>query len=81
MIRTQIYLPEDTHARLMQIAREEKTTFSKLVRSGADLVVKKRVKNDPQKRAVTFLANLPSKYKTKLTGKQLVDLISKGRDE
>ena len=44
MIRTQVYLPEELHAELMLLARQEKVNFSKLIREGAEEVKKKRAK-------------------------------------
>lgn len=81
MTRTQIYLPQDMHAQLLQLAVKQNTTLSGLVRQGAKLVTKKYVANNPSKAALRFLANVPVKYRSKLTGKQLIDLVSKDRDE
>lgn len=82
MIRTQIYLPEETHANLLRIAREQKTTLSKLVRKGADLVIKKKQgKKTAQQKALEFFANPPKEYRINKTGKELIDLLRKERDD
>lgn len=81
MVRTQIYIPEDTHANLLRLAKEKNTTLSKLIRQGADTIIKKHYgKLTPQERALKFFANPPKKYQIDLTGKQAVDLIREDRD-
>lgn len=81
MIRTQIYLPEETHASLLRIAQQKGTTLSRLIRRGADEVIKKTYgKTTPLERALKFFANPPKKYRINITGKQAVDLIRKERD-
>lgn len=42
MIRTQVYLPEQTHRELQELARTSESSFSQLIREGADLVVQER---------------------------------------
>lgn len=82
MIRTQIYLPEETHSTLVRLAQEKGTTLSRLIREGAAEVIKKRYgKLTPQQRALRFFANPPKKYRIKLTGGQAVELIRKDRDD
>lgn len=82
MIRTQIYLPEQTHANLQRIAKEKGVPFSQLIRQGAEIIVKKTYgKLTPQQKALRFFANPPKKYRIPLTGKQAVDLIREDRDE
>ena len=81
MIRTQIYLPEETHTNLLRLAKVKGTTLSRLIRQGADTVIKKHYGNlTPQQRALRFFANPPKKYQINLTGKQAVDLIREDRD-
>lgn len=80
MIRTQVYLPEETHHLLMRLARRKGTTFSQLVREGVDVVVRKTYgKLTPQKRAMKFFAHFPDKWKLKLPDSS-VNLIRKDRD-
>jgi hypothetical protein len=45
MIRTQVYLPNDLHRELKLLAHTRNTNFSQLIREGASLVVKKKVKS------------------------------------
>ncbi|OGG22325.1 hypothetical protein A3D03_03455 [Candidatus Gottesmanbacteria bacterium RIFCSPHIGHO2_02_FULL_40_13] len=80
MIRTQVYLPEETHHLLMKLARRKGTSFSQLVREGVDVVVRKTYgKLTPQKRALKFFAHFPNKWRVKLSD-SAVDLIRKERD-
>lgn len=44
MIRTQVYIPDDLHRDLMLLAKQEGTSFSRLIREGAKEVVKKKRK-------------------------------------
>lgn len=82
MTRTQIYLPEETHDLLLRLAKQEKTTLSKLIREGANEVVKKRrIRKTLRQKALDFFANPPKKYQVDLTGKDVVDLIRKERDD
>ena len=82
MIRTQIYLPEEIHSNLLKLASQTGTTLSKLIREGAEVVLKRKAgQNHPQAEAVRFFANLPKDYKTKLTGKQMIELLDKDRNE
>lgn len=82
MIRTQIYLPDDIHANLLKIASRTGTTLSKLIREGAEAVLKRKLGGKhPQRDALRFFANVPEKYKTKLRGKELVTLVAKDRHE
>lgn len=82
MIRTQIYLPEDTHANLLRIAKESNTSLSKLIRKGAEIVIKKKYgKNMPQQKALKFFANPPGNLIINKSGKELIELIRKERDE
>jgi hypothetical protein len=77
VIRTQVYLPEETHKNLLLLARQKDTTLSKLIRQGADHVIKKNYgKLSPQQKTLKFLANPPQKYRVNLTGKnQLLSLL------
>lgn len=81
MTRTQVYLPEDTHASLLQLARMENVSLSELIRRGAETVLKKKKikKKSPQREALEFLANFPDKYHIKLS-KPAVDLVREQRD-
>ncbi|MEK7166353.1 MAG: CopG family transcriptional regulator [Patescibacteria group bacterium] len=80
MIRTQIYLPEDTHTQLIHLAKQEKTTLSKLIREGATTVIKKRRGNKSmQQKALDFFANPPKKYQVSLP-KSAVELVREERD-
>lgn len=81
MIRTQIYLPEDTHSTLLRLAQQKGTTLSHLIREGAKEIIKKKYgRFTPQQKALNFFANPPKKYQIKLTGKQAVELIREDRD-
>lgn len=42
MIRTQVYIPEDLHQELTLLAKQEGVNFSKLIREGAEEVVKRK---------------------------------------
>lgn len=67
MIRTQIYLPEETHSTLLRLAQEKGTTLSRLIREGAKAVIKKTYgKLNPKEKALKFFANPPKKYQIKL---------------
>lgn len=81
MTRTQIYLPEDTHASLLQLARVENVSLSELIRQGAETVLKKKKinKKSLQQEALKFLANFPDKYRIKLS-KSAVVLVREQRD-
>lgn len=83
MLRTQIYLPEDLHASLMQMARQQSTSLSNLVRRGANLVLKKQAiaMTTGQKKALRWLANPPKKYVINLKGKSAVQVIREDRDD
>lgn len=81
MTRTQIYLPEETHDLLLRLAKQEKTTLSKLIREGANEVVKKRrIRKTLRQKALDFFANPPKKYQVSLP-KSAVELVREERDE
>lgn len=68
MIRTQIYLPEETHSTLLRLAKIKGTSLSCLIRQGADEIVKKNYgRFTPQQKALNFFANPPKKYQIKLS--------------
>jgi len=80
MIRTQIYLPEDVHTSLQKLANKKGTTLSKLIREGAETVLKKHYgKKTPQQKALHFLANYPDELRIKLT-KSAVELVREQRN-
>lgn len=81
MVRTQIYLPEETHSNLLRMAKEKGTTLSKLIRDSADITLKKHYGElTPKERALRFFGNPNKKYRLNLTGAELTDLIRKDRD-
>ncbi len=68
MIRTQVYLDDEIHKSLMQLAQDKGTSFSHLVREGASEVIKKHYgEANPQKRALKFFAHPPKQYKVRLS--------------
>ena len=68
MIRTQVYLDDEIHKALLQLAQDKGTSFSRLVREGAAEVIKKHYGEvDPQKKALKFFAHPPKQYRVKLT--------------
>lgn len=80
MIRTQIYLPDETHTTLLRLAKDTGTTLSKLIREGANHVIRAKYgKLTPQQKAIRFFTHLPDKYKVKLT-KPAWKLIREERD-
>lgn len=81
MIRTQIYLPQETHQGLQKLAKQSKRTLSQLIRKGAEEVLNKSYGNDsPQRHALKRLVLLASSYKIKLPT-DAVTLIRRERDE
>lgn len=81
MIRTQIYLPEDTHDNLSRLAKIKGSSLSELLRQGAELVMKKSYGElTPQQEASLFFAKPPKRYKVNLTGKKLVEQLRRDRD-
>ena len=80
MIRTQIYLPDDQHLALHSIAKSQNTSFSRLIREGADLVVKKHSKKmHPQSEFIHALLNFPDKLRVRLP-KSSIELVRAERD-
>ncbi len=80
MIRTQIYLPDELHAELHRVAKDHDTTFSHLIREGAQEVVKKKKKGkNPQREALLFFANPPKRFRIKLSD-SAENLVRKERD-
>ena len=57
MIRTQIYLPEEIHTQLKELAKTHKTTISELVRKGAKKVIRERKKKDESGKFMLELAS------------------------
>lgn len=75
-------MPEEVHFNLQRLASQTGTTLSKLIREGAEAVLKRKfVHRDPQRNALRFFANVPKAYKTKLTGKQMIDVVVRNRYE
>lgn len=83
MMRTQIYLPEEMHNSLLQLANQQSTTLSNLIRHGANLVLKKQVikMSAGQRKALKFFSNPPKRYLINLKGKTAVQLIREERDD
>lgn len=80
MTRTQVYLPDDQHLTLHQIAKANNTSFSQLIREGAELVIKKRAqKLHPQSEFWRLLKSYPDSKRVKLP-KSSVELVRAERD-
>lgn len=80
MTRTQIYLPEETHANLVHLAKMENVSLSELIRNGADLVIKTKQKGlSPHRRTLKMLADYPESLRVKLAD-SATKLIRKQRD-
>lgn len=78
--RTQIYLPEETHATLLRLARAEDVSLSELIRKGADLVIKTKRKGQSQERqTLKMISNYPDNLRTTLSDSS-VNLIRKQRN-
>lgn len=81
MIRTQIYLPEETHYNLSRLAKEKKSSLSELLREGAKMLMKKHYgKLTPQQEASRYFGNPNKKDRLKLTGAELVAELRRDRD-
>lgn len=80
MIRTQIYLPQETHDGLQKMAKLSKRTLSQLIRLGATEVLRKSYGADsPMQKSLKFFAHIPDSYKVKLSH-PAVDLVRRERD-
>lgn len=80
MIRTQVYLDDDIHKTLLQLAKAQGTSFSRLVREGAKEVIKRHYgETNPQKQALKFFAHPPKRYMIRLS-KQSAQLVRDERD-
>jgi hypothetical protein len=80
MTRTQIYLPEETHANLINLAKIENVSLSELIRKGADLVIKTKQKGmSPHRQTLKMLADYPESLRIKLSD-SAINLIRKQRD-
>lgn len=80
MTRTQIYLPEETHANLVHLAKMENVSLSELIRNGADLVIKTKQKGlSPHRQTLKMLADYPESLRVKLAD-SATKLIRKHRD-
>lgn len=81
MTRTQIYLPDDTHAQLLQIAQTDNSTLSRLIREGADMVIKTKSKTSltPTQKLLKALLAFPDSKRIKLP-KSSVELVREERD-
>ena len=67
MTRTQIYLPEEMHERLLFLARLENVSLSELIRKGAGLVIKTKQKGlSPYRRTLKMLADYPDSLRVTL---------------
>ena len=80
MIRTQIYLPQETHEGLQKLAKQSKSTLSRLIRQGATEILKKSYGADsPMQKSLKFFANIPDSYKIKFSH-SAVELVRRERD-
>lgn len=80
MTRTQIYLPEETHSNLVFLAKTEKVSLSELIRMGADLVIKTKLRGQsPNRQVLEMLADYPDSKRQILTN-SAVDLIRNQRN-
>lgn len=80
MTRTQIYLPEETHANLTRLAKMENVSLSELIRKGADLVVRTKQKGLPTHRqTLKMLADYPDTLRIELKD-SAIKLIRRQRD-
>ncbi len=80
MIRTQIYLRDEQHLVLLQIAKSQNTSLSDLIRQGAAIIIQKKIGNSsPQVQALTYLKNY-SKRKLPKLSKSSVELVRQERD-
>ena len=80
MTRTQIYLPEETHANLINLAKIENVSLSELIRKGADMVIKTKQKGmSPHRQTLKMLVDYPESLRVKLSD-SAINLIRKQRD-
>ncbi|TSC85823.1 MAG: hypothetical protein G01um101416_775 [Microgenomates group bacterium Gr01-1014_16] len=80
MTRTQIYLPDDTHAQLLQIAQTGDQSLSQLIREGADMIIKAKSEGlTPTQKFVKAILSFPDSKRVKLS-KSAVELIRDERD-
>ena len=80
MTRTQIYLPDDTHAQLLQIAQTGDQSLSQLIREGADMVIKAKTGGlTPSQRFIKSILSYPDSNRVKLS-KSAVKLVREQRD-
>ena len=80
MIRTQIYLPQETHEGLQKLAKQSKSTLSRLIRQGATEILKKSYGADsPMQKSLKFFANITDSHKIKFTH-SAVELVRRERD-
>ena len=80
MTRTQIYLPDDTHAQLLQIAQTGDQSLSQLIREGADLVIKSKTGGlTPSQKFIKSILAYPDSNRVKLS-KSSVELVREQRD-
>ncbi|MEK7525392.1 MAG: CopG family transcriptional regulator [Patescibacteria group bacterium] len=67
MTRTQIYLPEEMHQRLLFLAKSENVSLSELIRKGAGLVIKTKQKGlPPYRQTLKMLADYPNSLRVTL---------------
>jgi len=80
MIRTQVYLPDDTHAQLLHLAHTDNTSLSRLIREGADMVIKAKTGGlTPSQKFIKAILSFPDSKRVKLS-KSAVELIRDERD-
>lgn len=85
MIRTQIYLPEEVHSDLMDIAELNNTSMSELIRQGARQTIrkhtatKKKSSHKQSKNALAYFAYVP-KSRLMHSTVSAVDLVRAERD-
>lgn len=80
MTRTQIYLPDDTHAQLVQLAQTGNGSLSQLIREGAEMVIKAKTGGlTPTQRFIKAILSFPDAKRIKLS-KSAVELVRDERD-
>lgn len=79
MTRTQIYLPDDTHAQLLQIAQADNSSLSRLIREGANMVIKSKSGGlTSTQKFIKAILSYPDSNRVKLS-KSAVELIREQR--
>lgn len=80
MLRTQIYLPEEMHRDLWQLAVQEKTTISQLIRKGVANVLKRGDTEKTTKKSLLFFANPRKEFTFDLKGRNAAQLVRNERE-